>query len=244
MKRYLGFTVLVLVLSTLACTASFGGANAVRGSGDVVEEERSVSGFSGIQVSNQGNALIELGETESLVVEAEDNLLEHIVTDVRGDTLVLGTENNVSLNNTKPIRYHLTVKELDDIQITSSGNVTAPSLEADTFTIRISSSGNLDMDGIEANRLVVDISSSGSVNIGGGRVDEQDITITSSGEYDARDVDSRQAEVRLSSSGDATIRVSDQLQANLTSSGNLYYTGNPEVDARETSSGRVNRRSE
>jgi hypothetical protein len=244
MKRYLEFTVLVLVLSTLACTVSLGGANAVRGSGNVVEEERSVTGFSGIQLSNQGNAFIELGETESLVVEAEDNLLEHIVTDVRGDTLLLGTENNVSLNNTKPIRYHLTVKELDDIQITSSGNVTAPSLEAETFAIRVSSSGNLDMDGIEANRLVVDISSSGNVSIGDGQVSEQDITISSSGEYDARDVDSRQAEVRLSSSGDATIRVSDQLQANLTSSGNLYYTGNPEVDSRETSSGRVNRRGE
>lgn len=243
MKRYLAFTGLVLILATSACNVSFG-ANAIRGSGDVVEEERPVSGFSGIQVSNQGDAIVELGETESLVVEAQENLLEYIVTDVRGDTLVLATENNVNLNNTRPIRYHITVKALDEIQISSSGNVTAPNLKADSFNIQISSSGDVDIDGLEAARLEVGISSSGNVDIGGGQVEEQDINISSSGEYDARDMDSQQAEVNLTSSGDAHIRVSEHLQANLSSSGSVYYTGDPEVDARETSSGRVNQRGE
>jgi len=244
MKRYLIFLVLVLVLAILACNVATIGSNTIRGSGNVVQEERPVGDFSGIQVTNQGDAIIELGQAESLVVEAEDNLLEHIVTEVRGNTLVLGTENNVNLNNTKPIRYHLTVMTLDDIHITSSGNVTAPAMEVNNFAVRVSSSGNLDMDGIEANRLEVDISSSGNVNIGGGQVEEQNIAITSSGEYDGRNVDSRQAQVRLSSSGDATIRVSDRLQADLSSSGNVYYTGNPEVNINESSSGRAIQRGE
>jgi hypothetical protein len=244
MKRYLAFPVLVLILAILACNVSALGSNTIRGSGNVIQEERPVSGFSGIQVTNQGDAIIELGEAESLVVEAEDNLLEYIVTEVRGNTLVLGNEDNVNLNNTEPIRYHLTVQMLDDVHITSSGNVTAPTLEANTFAVRVSSSGNLDMDGIEANRLEVDISSSGHVNIGGGQVNEQDISITSSGEYDGRNVHSSQAQVRLSSSGDATIRVSERLRADLTSSGNVYYTGNPTVDVNESSSGQAIHRGE
>lgn len=244
MKRYLALFVLVLMLATLACNAINVGSNTIRGSGNVVQEERPVGSFGGIQVTNQGDAIVEIGEAESLVVEAEDNLLEYIVTEVRGNTLVLGNLNNVDLNNTKPIRYHLTVKALDDIHITSSGNVTAPTLEANTIAVRLSSSGNLDMDGIEASRLEMDISSSGNVNIGGGQVEEQDINITSSGEYDGRNVDSGQAQVRVSSSGDATIRVSDRLEADLTSSGNVYYNGNPEVDVNESSSGRAIRRGE
>ena len=47
------------------------------------------------------------------------------------------------------------------------------------------------------------------------------------------------AEVRINSNGSATIRVSEQLKANLSSSGNLYYVGSPTVDVRTTSSGDV-----
>jgi hypothetical protein len=45
--------------------------------------------------------------------------------------------------------------------------------------------------------------------------------------------------VRVSSSGSATIWVQQDLQANLSSSGDLYYRGDPKVDARTSSSGDV-----
>lgn len=237
MKRYLTFVVLVLASVTLACTVS--GLGAVRGTGDVVQEERSIGSFSGIELANQGDVIIELGSAESLVVEAEENLLEYLVTEVRGDTLYLGTKSGTSLSNTEPIRYHVTAQELDSIQIASSGSVTAPALTADSFSIQVSSSGDVEMDGIEASRLVVRISSSGSVTIDEGMAEAQEIDISSSGDYEASNVDSLEAEVNISSSGRATIRVSDSLDAALTSSGNVYYYGDPQLNVSASSSGRA-----
>jgi hypothetical protein len=54
----------------------------------------------------------------------------------------------------------------------------------------------------------------------------------------AGDLASRTAKVRVSSSGSATLRVSDSLEADITSSGGVRYYGNPpRVQANVTSSG-------
>jgi hypothetical protein len=57
----------------------------VRGSGNVVEETREVSGVSGVELATLGTLHVEIGESESLRIEAEDNLLEYIETDVRNE---------------------------------------------------------------------------------------------------------------------------------------------------------------
>jgi hypothetical protein len=255
----------VLALSTLGCgcCGTWTGFRGVRISGPVVEEVREVSGFTGVELATSGNLTIEVGESEELRIEAPSDLMQDIVTDVRGDTLVIDIRPgvNVRLGTSQSPNYYLTVTELDEIIISSSGDIEAPDLEAKRFSVTISSSGRLDIGDLDAdtldvrvtssgdmrmakllaNRIEVDISSSGNVDISGGEVEEQDITITSSGEYRARDLDSAVAEVRLSSSGSATIRVQERLTANLSSSGDVRYAGNPTVEARTTSSGKVRR---
>jgi hypothetical protein len=233
---------LVLVtLLLLACsiTAPLGVGETVRGSGNVVEESRPVSGITGVELATLGNLFIELGDTESLRIEAEDNLMEHLETMVRGGKLRIETEANVRIDATRPVNYYLTATGLDMIEISSSGDIQAPDLEAERFSISISSSGDLEIVMLNADSLDVNISSSGNLDIASGQVRKQDITISSSGNYTAPDLVSGEAEVRLSSSGSTTIWVQDSLKANLSSSGDLRYRGNPTVDATTTSSGDV-----
>ncbi|MGD9091593.1 MAG: head GIN domain-containing protein [Anaerolineales bacterium] len=234
----------VLILTTLlllACsiTAPLGLGNTVRGSGNVVEETRTVSGVSGVELATLGRLFIEVGDTESLRIEAEDNLMEHFITEVRSGKLRIETENNIRLNPTEPVNYYLTVTGLDTIEISSSGDIQTPDLEADRFSVTISSSGDLEMGVLNADSLDVNISSSGNLDIAGGQVQTLDVTISSSGNYTAQDLASVEADVRLSSSGSATIWVQDSLKANLSSSGDLRYRGNPTINATTTSSGDV-----
>lgn len=250
----------VVVLSILACQlGDLSLGQTIRGSGNVVEEARSVSGISGVELATLGHLFIEVGDTESMRIEAEDNLMEHLETEVRGGRLRIGTKGNVNLRPTEPVNYYLTVMGLDTIVISSSGDIQAPDLEADRFSVTISSSGNLDMGDITTDRftvgisssgdvmmgvlnaeeLEVDITSSGNLDITGGQIETQNITISSSGNYRAQDLESAEAEVRLSSNGSATIWVRDHLRANLSSSGDLRYRGNPSVDATTSSSGDV-----
>jgi hypothetical protein len=268
MKQRIRFIVMVSVMAFSILACQVGGIpfsnNEVRGSGNVVEESREVRGITGVELATTGTLHIEVGEREALRVEAEDNLLEYIETRVRGRTLVIDIPNDFNLRATRPINYYLTVTDLDTIEISSSGDIEAPDLEterfsvaisssgdllmgdltADTLTVDISSSGDMMMGTLHAKTLRVDISSSGNLDVAGGEVEEQDITISSSGDYTARELESDEAKVRISSNGSATIRVSDYLEANLSSSGDLYYIGSPTVDVRTSSSGDVRRISE
>jgi uncharacterized protein with GYD domain len=250
----------LVALSMLACqvvSIAPAGGTTVRGSGNVVEETRAMSGLTSVELATIGTLHIQVGDSESLRVEAEDNLMPYLETEVRGGRLSIENREGVNLQSTRPIHYYLTVTALDTIAISSSGDVEAPDLQADRFSVAIHSSGNLEMGNLQASTLTVnitssgnvtmgtlnadtlevDISSSGNLRIAGGEVGRQTITISSSGEYTAQDLQSAEADVRLSSSGSATIRVHDRLRANLTSSGDVRYAGSPTVDATTTSSG-------
>ncbi len=261
MKR-LVITLLVVVsaFAMLACQAigAMGGRR-IRGSGHIVEETREVDDFTGVELATLGTLFIETGARESLRIEAEDNLLPYIETEVHNGCLRISTLHNAHLRKTKPVNYYLTVKTLDSLSISSSGDVEAPSFETRKFSVNLSSSGNLTLEDLDvealnvhisssgdmrmetlhAETLEVHLSSSGNLDIAGGQVEEQDISINSSGDYNAKDLESEEAEVRLSSSGEATLNVNDYLHARLSSSGSVYYLGNPTVDATTSSSGNV-----
>jgi hypothetical protein len=252
----------LLIFSILACTWMIngdGGGGSVLGSGTAGAENRSVGNVTGVELATPGTLDITIGSSESFRIEADDNLLQYIQTDVRGGTLVIRTRQGFNLQPVRPIKYHLTVVKLNSLAISSSGNISAEDLKSDAFSIAISSSGNLAIKKLDCNSLSVKISSSGdtlistlnaktinviisssgNLDIGGGQVLKQTINISSSGEYRAKNLASAGAEVTLTSSGEATIRVSDSLSGRLSSSGNINYIGSPQVNVNMTSSGKA-----
>jgi hypothetical protein len=245
MKKHLPIFSLIVCLALLvtACNVSVfgvgGDTDTVQGSGNVTTEERPVSGVKRVSLANQGDLTIQIGATERLEIEAEDNLMQYLETDVTAGELEIRTQENVNLDNTKPIRYTLTVTELDGLTISSSGSISAPDMRSDRFSIQISSSGKLEIASLIADRLEVEISSSGDVTVKSGEVPQVDIQISSSGDLDLEKLASQNVTVKLSSSGDARVWVTDTLDGTLSSSGDLFYRGNPQVDVKTSSSGKV-----
>ena len=236
------FGIALLIIFSFACslTSSLPAqTGTIMGSGDVATEERQLSNVDSVTLSMQGDLTIEIGDQEKIVIEAETNLLPYILTDVRGGSLEVHTRSGKDLQNTRPIHYYLTVKGLEGLRISSSGNITAPQLNAQRFSVQVSSSGETNIAALNADQLDVTISSSGNVTIGGGEVAQQDITISSSGNLYAQDMVSQDANVRITSSGEAYVRVVNTLDVRTTSSGNVYYYGNPQVNVTNTSSGQV-----
>lgn len=242
-RNYASFAIIVcLTLVTLACGVNFNlnGDIVVRGSGKVVSEERTVSDFSLVSLANQGDLVIEFGDQEKLVIETQENLLQYIVADVSGGKLRIGTQDNINIRTTRPIRYFLTVTQLEGLEVLSSGNITAPGIITERFTVENKSSGNIRIESLDADQLRVDVMSSGNIDISDGQVEEQIIRVYSSGDYDAARVQAMRADVDVLSSGNARIWVTDRLDAEINSSGNLYYRGEPgSVSTRENSSGKV-----
>lgn len=244
-----------------ACNGTFltGDFRSVRGSGNLVEKTHDLNGISGVSLATSGTLSIEVGNTESLRITADDNLIEFIDIGVKGSELSIRTTNGVHLDPASPIRYHLAVKDLNRIAIYSSGDIQAPKLKAGDFSIAVASSGDVSIDGLEtetlhveimssgdvnlgnlqADRLNVDISSSGDLEIVGGEVRAQVITLNSSGDYTAPNLASKEAKASLNSSGSATVWVSENLTVNLNSSGDFRYRGNAAANINKNSSGDV-----
>jgi hypothetical protein len=228
---------LVLSLMLSACVAFFPGT--VRGNGSLAQEARQVQGARGVDLAAPGDLTVQLGEAEGLLIEAEENLLPYIETSLRGGILTIQQPPGVSILPTQPVRYVLTVTSLESLTVSSSGNIAAPVLEADSIEIAIRSSGNITIAGLVCDRLKIEISSSGNLAVEVGAVGEQRIHLRSSGAYEGAEVRSQAAEVEISSSGSATLWVTERLDANISSSGNVVYYGQPEISERTSSSGKL-----
>lgn len=227
--------IIVLFIFTIAITACNG---ETRGSGKVVAEERSVSGFERVDLSGVGSATIIQGDTEKLVIEAEDNIMPLVTSEVKDGTLFLGQKENALLTPTEPIKYTVTMVNITGLSASGSGGFDAETIETSTLELSLSGSGGINVTTLDADSLAVKISGSGLVRVGG-QVNDQQVDISGSGEHRGTDLVSNIGEITINGSGKAIVRVNDTLDVNIEGSGLVSYYGDPVVNANVTGSGSV-----
>jgi hypothetical protein len=221
----------------------------VRGSGVVVSEPREAKGFNAVSLERIGTVRLELTGDESLIVEAEDNLLPLLITTVENGTLKVGLAPNVAVTPTLPVIFHVTASRIEDVSVSGSGAVEAGDLKADQFTARVSGSGNVKIAALDAQTVTGRVSGSGGIRIGrvetrrltwdisgsgsarlAGRADEVKLGVSGSGSLRAADLSCRAADVTIVGSGGATIGTTqERLTAEVGGSGSLRYRGTPGV---------------
>jgi hypothetical protein len=194
----------------------------VRGSGNVVTEQRLVSGFDRISVSGQATVHVEITGTESLEVEAEDNVLEVLTIEVKNGRLELGTEPFKSVSPTRDIVYRITVARLTEVDISGSGQLDVATLDDTAFSVSVSGSGSVRPSG-----TVADLS----------------VDISGSGRFLGEALESATADINISGSGGADVWVTDSLDAAVSGSGSVRYAGSPPVVQKDVSgSGTISER--
>ena len=194
------------------------GCSVVSGSGQVKSETRQVSGFTGIELSGVGEVTIEQGGSESLTVEADDNVLPVLTSEVTDSVLRLGTKPRTTVRTRNPIRYRVTLPNLTSISLSGSGSVSAENLQV--------------------NALQVDLSGSGTMDIAGS-ADQQTVDMSGSGRYAAAGLRSRSVTLEISGSGEATVAASERLRVDISGSGTVTYSGDPTIDQSISGSGRL-----
>ena len=210
---------LAIGILTLACRLNFGGRQVVEGSGVHASQEREVQEFSAIELAGSAEFAVTVGEEQSVVVEADDNILPFIETNVRGHTLVVNTKAFTTLNPNLPIRVNVTVKSLDEASLSGSGDITIQGIAAPTFKIELAGSGNITAEGT-ADSLTVSLNGSGNVACG--------------------DLMARSVTASIDGSGNVTVYTSGRLDATVQGSGTVEYRGDPaEVNQSVPGSGSV-----
>lgn len=200
----------------------------LRGSGNVQTEAREVSDFSEVELGGMGDLTITQGETEALEIEAEDNLIPYIITEVKGNRLMIYEESGYAFNPTKPIQIYLTVKSLDTLVLSGFGNVNADELNLGDLEITLSGSGNIELSDLIAESLDVTLSGFGNMTVSGA-VPREVVKLSGAGAYDAGNLESDSATATLSGFGSCTVWVHEDLDATLSGSGSLSYYGNPSL---------------
>jgi len=240
MKKGIPFILPLLALLVSGCDVIDASLNAerIRGSGRVVQEKRDVRGFSEVRLATVGELSIQQTGSESLNIEAEDNILPKIISEIEGSRLVIRTERGVSISPTSTIRYTLTVRDLSALELSGSGTIHAATINSHEFSLRLPGSGEIRLDGLTADSLSSEISGSGKIEVPG-KVVSQRVHISGSGDYDGRRLQSRSADVSVSGSGDSTVWVQDDLTAHISGSGKVDYYGNPKVSQHVSGSGGV-----
>ena len=207
------------VLAALSVPACGTDAVGVRGSGNVITESRDVSGFDEIVVLGSGEIVVDIDGTESLTIEAEDNIIPLLTTEVSGGRLELSVESNTS--PTVEVKYSITAAALVGVSIAGSGDVTVIDIDADSFDVEISGSGRVEPAGT-AGWLVVDISGSGK--------------------YVGAGLAAAAGTVDISGSGNAVVNVTDDLDVDISGSGNVEYLGDPSLTSSISGSGDIQQR--
>ncbi len=219
MNKKLLFSLTVLMLAVLACSTVSIGTNQVVGSGKVISETRSVSGFDSVALEGSGAVNITFGTDESVVVKADDNIVPLIETNVQNGTLVIGIKGNTGINTSNGILVTVTMKSLKSLSLKGSGSIDATGLVGNDVEIRLAGSGNINVTGT---------------------ADSVNISLPGSGNIYCDGLQARSATVTLDGSGTITTYASESLDAGIRGSGSIRFKGNPShVSKNVTGSGSI-----
>jgi len=196
-----------------------------------------VSDFSEIEFTGMGNLIITQGDEESLIVEADDNILPLIETDVSGDELTIRFRRGYNFVPVENINFYLCVVDLNKISMSGAGRVDCENLDTDRFEFDISGAGDIDFN-INADEINIESSGAGGLTLSG-KVDSQDIDISGVGKYNAKELESKECKIKLSGAGSATVNVTGELDIRISGVGNVYYIGTPIVKQDISGLGRI-----
>jgi hypothetical protein len=203
----------------------------IKGTGDIVREKRTVGDFTSLEVHKNIYVTITQDSINSLEVEAGENLLSLIETEVKDGQLYITNKNtcNWVRSYAKEIHVYVHVKNLANINsysskdINSSNTITSPVLYVHNFF-----SGNIYLD------INTDESYTKQMGAGG------DITITGYSDYNyvfdqgygyvyLQNLQSNRGLIWQKGTGDIHLNVRDELDVRIDHVGNIYYTGNPQI---------------
>jgi hypothetical protein len=210
-------------------------------SGNIITETREVTDFHAIRVDYPAVIVIRQGEAEGLTIEADDDVVADIRTDVSSGTLRIQRvrETDPWVNPSKPARITILVKELDKIDFNSAGTVTVDSLSADSLDLDVNGAGTLTLNGLELKSLTASLDGAGTLVLSGS-ADDLDVDLNGFGSLRAGDLQAQTAKVAISGAGSATVWVESKLTATISGAGSISYYGDPTVDKTVSGVGSVN----
>ncbi len=193
-----------------------------------VKVDRAVSGFTALDISSAFHVYLSQGNTESLSIEADEDIIDHIKTEVSGNTLKIYVDKRI--NNIGELNIYLTFKELNYIEL--SGAVDLEGENAMNFQdlkLDLSGASELEMD-LKVNKLNTDFSGASELKLKG-TCDKAYIDASGASKINMEDF--TVSDLTIDASGASTMKVnaSSKLKIDASGASSIRYKGGATIDA-------------
>ncbi len=210
----------------------------IKGQGPVVEQSFVLPTISAVALNIDANVILTHGETEEVLIEGQQNIIDNIEKYVTAD----GYWNISYFKNVRSsagVTIHITSPLVDYISISGSGSVNTTNLFPDSVNtyLNISGSGNIAFNTV-AQTTESYISGSGEIYLTGSSFEHR-IHISGSGSVRAFNFTTSITYVNISGSGNSEVNVSSLLDGKISGSGNVYYIGYPQINSDISGSGGI-----
>lgn len=227
--------ILVLFVATVFTSCGVDLFNRIEGNRNVVTQDRKLNDdFSRVKVSSGIDLYIKQGNTTELTVEADENLHDYIMTEVKGDQLRIYVDGNIW--RAKARKVYLTVTSIEELRATSGSDVYSQSvIKAKDLDVSTSSGADMRIE-VDAQNVTSSSSSGSDLRITG-KSETHSTSATSGSSIHAYGLESKDVTAKVSSGADIGVFASESIDAKASSGGDIRYKGSPERVNKKTSSG-------
>jgi len=191
------FSVMIILLFTATLHAQ------IKGNGILEEQNRGLSGFNAITSTGPVDVFVKQGNTFSVVVRADGNVINYIKTEIKNNTLVVSVTRNIW--RAKTLQVHVTMKNLQKVVLSGSGDFfcktpftthnlqfiltgsgdAKASLNTKNAQVKVAGSGNVEISGIRGD-LTIEVNGSGDVEASGLQLENCNLKSVGSGDVELK----------------------------------------------------------
>ena len=237
---------LVLVLGAVGAAAGLAATNAQlpnvfgfgigrSGSGTVIRNVRELSAFDEVETSDAYRIEFTVGSPQRVEVEADDNLVPIIRTEVRGSRLVVSSRE--SIGTYTQLTVHITAPTIDLVDLSGAAVfLTSGSVETDRFEAHASGASRIELAKIDAGTMVFELSGASKV-VSAGSARQIEIDASGESNVEARKLIAESVQVDLSGASTAHVQATGVVSGDASGGSGLEIYGSPREVSVDTSGG-------
>lgn len=201
-RKIFALLLLGLGLSLTGCNFERG----LAGSGVRKTEKRDLKSFSAIDTTGAYTVDVTCQKAAAVEVEADDNILPLIKTEVRDG--ILFVSNTQPYHSSKTVTLRITLPELNSVANHGAGQLKI--VDANSSDLKIDSTGAASVDAAGTAKSV-------------------EISSTGAGEIDTSKLHAGNVKVEVSGAASVSVYASEQLDVNVSGASHVSYSGNPKT---------------
>jgi hypothetical protein len=196
----------------------------------VSAETQRVEGLSVDRVLVKGSVEVEISQDdeEMLLIRGSGKQLAGKPFYIDGGTLVLGASREDRKADFRGVKYKLSVRELERVQLQGSGELYVRPLAADEFYAAVEGTGTIRLFDVQADRASLQVTGSGDIQVAALVAPEVSLVLSGSGDMHLKTLETEEAEASVNGSGDMSLQGEGS-----THSLELNIVGSGEIDFRE-----------